>query len=272
MVALAAALSTVGFGASPAHGAAVGYVRLAHLSPDTVPVDVYLDSLSGAVPQQVFRGVGYGVMSQYLTLPVGGYSVSMRKTNSVPTDPIILTTSVSVAANSAYTVAGVGKFADIGLRVFNDDLKLPTGNNSKVRIIHASLQVPVINVSLTNGPTIANNVGFATTTAYQLAPPGQWQLQIQPAGGGKSTDVAAALGSGRVYSLLVLDAGGGALKTELRTDASRQGGLPNGGINTGGGGTSGLPSWPIIAGLVALTVVTAGTFVAIRQRRRKTVL
>jgi hypothetical protein len=209
-------------GATPAQAASVGYIRLAHLSPDTAPVDVYLDSLSGTVPQQVFRGVGYGVMSQYLKLPVGGYSVSMRKTNSVPSDPILLTTSVNVTSNSAYTIAGVGKNVDIGLRVLKDDLKLPTGNKSKVRIIQASLQLPVINVSVSGGAIIANNVAFATTTGYQLVSPGQWQLQITPAGGGNTTDLSADLGSGSVYSLLVLDGGNGTVKAELRTDASRQ--------------------------------------------------
>jgi hypothetical protein len=272
VVVFAAALSTVGMGAVPAQAATIGYVRLAHLSPDTPSVDVYLNSLSGSTPEQVFPGVGYGVLSQYLKLPVGGYSVSMRPAGAPKTDPILLTTSVQVTANSAYTVAGVGKFADIGLRVLKDDLKLPTGNKSKVRIIQASVGVPVIAVGIMNGPMIANNVAFATTTDYQLVSPGKWQLQIKPAAGGATTDVAANLGSGSVYSLLVLDAGNGALKTELRTDASRRGGLPNGGIDTGGGGEAGQTTWPIVAGLIAITVVTAGTFVAIRVRRRKTVL
>jgi hypothetical protein len=260
---------TIGVGPAPAQAAAVGYVRLAHLSPDTNPVDVYLNSLNGTLPEQVFPGVGYGVMSAYLTLPVGGYSVSMRWAGAPKTDPIVLTTSVSVVANGAYTIAGVGRFADIGLRVLHDDLSLPPGTKSKVRIIQASVQVPLITVAVAGGPTIASNVAFATTTDYQLVAPGRWQLQVRPSGGGKSTDVAADLGSGNVYSLLVLDAGAGALKTELRTDASRQGGLPRGGINTGGGGTDGPRLWRIIAISIAVVAVTVAALVAIGRLRRK---
>jgi Domain of unknown function (DUF4397) len=270
-VVLIAVLTAAGVGAAPAQAASVGYVRLAHLSPDTKPVDVYLSSLSAAVPEQVFPGVGYGVMSAYLTLPVGGYTIGMRWAGAPKTDPIILTTSVDVKAGKAYTVAGVGKFADIGLRVLSDDIALPTGNKSKVRIIQASVQMPVISVAVAGGPTIASNVAFATTTAYQLVSPGTWQLAIQPVGGGPHTDVAADLGSGNVYSLLVLDGANG-LKAELRTDASRRGGLPNGGINTGGGGTSGPGIWPIVAILLTLTAVTVGAFVAMGRRRRRTVL
>lgn len=271
-VVLIALLTAAGLGAAPARAASVGYVRLAHLSPDTNPVDVYLNSLDGSLPEKVFPGVGYGVMSAYLSLPVGGYSVGMRWAGAPKTDPIILTTSVDVKANNAYTVAGVGRFAGIGLRVLHDDLKLPNGNKAKVRIIQASVQMPLITVAVAGGPVIATNVAFATTTDYQLVSPGRWQLRIQPSGGGPGIDVAADLRSGNVYSLLVLDAGNGKLKTELRIDAERQGGLPNGGVNTGGGGTSGSPIWPIVAILIAVVAVTFGAVVAIGRRRRRTVL
>src|SRR5215467_4529488 len=57
-------------GAAAAASTNIGYVRLAHLSPDTPDVDVYLDSASSQIKEQVFKGVGYGVMSGYLKLPV----------------------------------------------------------------------------------------------------------------------------------------------------------------------------------------------------------
>lgn len=268
---IAAALSTVG--AVPAQAAAVGYVRLAHLSPDTPAVDVYLSSQSGAVAEQTFPGVGYGVLSQYLKLPVGGYAVSMRQAGAPKTEPPVLTTQVSVTAGSAQTVAGVGRYAELGLRILRDDLTLPSGNRAKVRIVQASVQVPVLGVSVANGPSIAENVAFATTTEYQLVNPGSWQLQIKPATGGNPTNVAAQLGEGSVYSLLVLDAGQGALKTELRTDASRQGGLPGGGIDTGGGGTSDSSTRTyLLLGAAALLLLTVAAIVIRTRRRRSTVL
>ena len=55
----------------------VGYVRLAHLSPDTPDVDVYLSAVSGGTAQR-FPGVGYGTVSTYLSVPVGTYAVAMR--------------------------------------------------------------------------------------------------------------------------------------------------------------------------------------------------
>ena len=66
--AAAAAVAVVTL-ASPARAAGDGYVRLAHLSPDTPAVDVYLRSESDSIKPQIFKAVAYGAMSQYLRLP-----------------------------------------------------------------------------------------------------------------------------------------------------------------------------------------------------------
>ena len=186
-VAALTALAAVTLFASPARAAGNGYVRLAHLSPDTPAVDVYLKSTADAIKAQTFRGVGYGAMSQYLRLPVGMYQVAMRKAGAPASTKPVLTTEVGVENGAAYTVAGVGRFADLGLRVLNDDLKLPDPGKSKVRVIQASVKAPVLDVAGTNGETIAEGVEFATTTPYQEVEPGRWSVQVQPTGGGKTS-------------------------------------------------------------------------------------
>jgi hypothetical protein len=265
-----ATLAAITLSAGPAAAAAGdGYVRLAHLSPDTPPVDVYLKAQAGDSKEQTFPGVGYGVMSPYLRLPVGTYSVAMRKAGADPSTDPVLTTQVNVENGAAYTVAGVGRYADLGLRVLRDDLKLPAAGESKVRIIQASVRAPVLDVGVNNGPTIADGVAFATTTTYRQVKPGTWTVKVQPSGGGKSSALPCTLGAGNVYSLLVLDAKGGGLKTQLRIDAGRQGGMPLGGVATGDGGTqpapgSRLPMALLLAGLAAL--LTGGAVAAIRRR------
>jgi hypothetical protein len=218
-----AVLATIILSASPAAAAGAGYVRLAHLSPDTPAVDVYLKSESGAAQEQRFPGVAYGAMSQYLRLPTGAYSVAMRTAGADPSTKPVLTTQVTVDDGAAYTVAGVGRYADLGLRVLRDDLKLPGADESKVRIIQASVRAPVLDVGVNNGPAIADGVQFATTTAYREVKPGRWTVRVEPSGGGRTSTLPCTLGAGSVYSLLVLDAKGGGLKTELHIDAGRPG-------------------------------------------------
>jgi uncharacterized protein DUF4397 len=246
----------------------VGYVRLAHLSPDTPEVDVYLSSQSSGFKEQIFRGVGYGIMSKYLALPAGGYAVAMRPSGAAATTPPVLTTQVSVTNGGAFTVAGVGRYAELGLKVLKDDLSLPAENKTKVRIVQASVQAPILGVSVANGPTIAENVAFATTTDYQLVDPGSWRLKVQPAGGSGSKEFSTNLGAGSVYSLLILDSKPSGLKTELRVDALRQGGVPDGGVQTGGGGLENL-KLAAIGAVVLVLLLAVGVILRIRRSRSK---
>jgi Domain of unknown function (DUF4397) len=254
---------------SPAVGAAtVGYVRLAHLSPDTPEVDVYLSKVGDtSFKRQKFPHVGYGVMSNYLALPVGTYAVSMRLADTPESEPPVLTTQVTVEDGAAYTVAGVGKNANLGLKILNDDLRRPASGQSKVRIIQASVASPVIDVSLADGTPIADDVEFATTTPYRQVKPGSWRLQLTPNGSGSATTSSANLGVGNVYSLLVLDGANG-LTTELRRDAGGAAG-PDGSVETGAGGTASRKNSLAIVGigLAALLVLVS---VALTMRRLAT--
>lgn len=270
--AAAAALAAVAVVIIPASPAAAkageGYVRLAHLSPDTPQVDVYLKADSGKAKAQKFPGVGYGVMSDYMRLPTGSYSVAMRKAGAAESTPPVLTTQVSVADGAAYTVAGVGRYADLGLRVLTDDLKLPAPGESKVRIIQASVRAPVLDVEVNEGPNIADGVQFATTTDYRQVKPGSWTVNVAPSGGGRTSKLPCTLGPGNVYSLLVLDAKGGGLKPELRIDASRSGAVPLGGVATGDGGTQPGRNLPVALLLAAIAAVLTGGFVVALRRPR----
>ncbi|GAA3451360.1 DUF4397 domain-containing protein [Dactylosporangium matsuzakiense] len=269
----AAALLGLGLtvvGAAPAVAAGVGYVRLAHLSPDTPPVDVYLSSVNGAVAQQKFDAVGYGTVSKYLPLPPGTYAVAMRKVGDPASAAPVLSTQATVEEGKAYTVAGTGKFADLGLRVISDDLGLPSGGKAKVRVIQASVKQPVLNVAMASGTKIADGVQFATTTDYLPCDPGKWTLRLSPPSGTAAvTTVSAPLKAGAVYSLIVLDGKSG-LTAELRTDAAG-GGVPAGGVDTGGGGTAAQPGLnpliPVGGATVLLLAVAGGLFWRLRRAR-----
>lgn len=259
-------------GAAPAGAAGVGYVRLAHLSPDTPNVDVYLSSRSSPGKAQVFPGVGYGTVSPYLPLAAGSYAVAMRVAGAPASARPVLTTSVQVESGRAYTVAGVGRHADLGLRVLNDDLSLPPAGQAKIRIVQASVRAPQLRVAVSGGPVVAEAVAFATTTSYREVSPGRWDLRVGPSAGGTSTvTIPATLNSGDVYSLVVLDGAKG-LRGELKLDAARTGAVPNGGVETGGGGTAaghaGTGAGTVLALGGPLLVLLGLLFVATRGARR----
>ncbi len=55
-----------------------GWIRLAHLSPNTPAVDVYLYSFGNSNAEIVLHHVAYGTVSPYEVVTAGDYSVAMR--------------------------------------------------------------------------------------------------------------------------------------------------------------------------------------------------
>jgi hypothetical protein len=259
LTALVVGLSGLSAVGSPANAAAStdGFVRLAHLSPDTPSVDVYLNALSFTMKQQVFDGVAYGTVSAYEMVPAGTYVVAMRLSGAAANSPPVITRSVTVQAGHAYTVAGVGKNVDLGLTVITDDLSNPLNGQAMVRIVQASVTAPLLNVSIQGGAEIATNVKFATTTSYRSVPPGVLTLEVGPAGG-TLTPLKVTLQPNSVYSVLVLDGKSG-LTAQLRTDAVSKGTQPVGGVATGGGGMAGnrlfMPAVYLAGGAIVLMLL-----------------
>ena len=59
--------------------------------------------------------VAYGTVSPYETVQAGDYSVAMRGAGASPSSQPVLSTSVTIPAGHAYTVAGMGP--ESGLRL-----------------------------------------------------------------------------------------------------------------------------------------------------------
>ncbi|GIF71855.1 DUF4397 domain-containing protein [Asanoa siamensis] len=258
--------------ASPASAeAGVGYVRLAHLSPDTPPVDVYVDDASGKMKGLKFDAVPYGVMSDYLAVPPGTYAVSMRKVAADPKSPPVLTEDVTVTEGSAHTVAGTGRFAELGLAVITDDISAPPADQAKIRVLQASVKSPVLDIKTTGGQEVGDGLKFATTSDYRGVKPGNWTLDLTPEGGAAATKARCDLSGGTTYSLLVLDGKDG-LTTDLKVDAKAGEITPLGGVETGAGGTSGGGAVALVAGLglVALAGLVGAGALGLRRRARRT--
>src|SRR5215467_15477163 len=123
-----------------------GYVRLAHFSPNTPAVDVYLYSFGDSSAEVVLHHVAYGDTSPYETLAAGEYTVAMRAAGAAPTTKPALSASLTVEARNSYTVAGLGPESGLRLSVLDDQLTPPDGK-ALVRVIQASLQDHVVTVT-----------------------------------------------------------------------------------------------------------------------------
>jgi len=256
VVLLCAGASALGL--APASAAGTGLLRLAHLSPDTPAVDVYVDAVADSDTAITLPGVDYGTVSDYQSVPTGSYTVSMRAAGADPASPPVLSTTVQIDEGSARTVAGVGYFASLGLEIIDDSLTLPASGSARVRVISAAATASPLDVALTGGSTLADGLAFAKKTTYVDVPGGRSTLQV--AGGtGAPTDLSVDLTPGSVYTALVLDRPGGGLTLQLALDAASPGVVPVGGVETGLGGTAepGGSHWVVPVGIVAVAALGA---------------
>jgi hypothetical protein len=258
----AALASTASASAATASTAATGagWIRLAHFSPNTPAVDVYLYSYGDTSAQIVLHHVAYGDASPYEQVPTGDYTVAMRAAGASATSSPVLSASVDVVPGHAYTVAGLGPLSGLRLQVLNDQLTTPSGQ-ALVRIIQASLKQNVVSVSW-GGTTLNSKLAFGSVTSYQTVAPGTGTLLVSGSDG--SAKVSIPLTAGTVHTLVVLDGAKG-LQVDNLLDAAGSATDPVGGAATGFGGMAPrAPSSP----LPWLAVIGAGLLLAVAGGRR----
>ena len=245
-----------------------GWIRLAHLSPNTPAVDVYLYSFGDSNAMIVLHHVAYGTVSPYESVQAGDYSVAMRAAGASASSQPVLSTSVTIAAGHAYTVAGLGPESGLRLAVLDDDLTTPSGQ-AEVRVIQASLKQQVVSVSL-GSATLASGLKFATVTKYKVVSPGTLTVTVSAAAAAANSKVTVAAGT--VHTLVVLDGATGLEVVNLE-DASGSGHPPAGGVSTGLGGTAphgpGSPvPWLVAIGAGCMLALTGG--MRLRRNRQLT--
>jgi len=242
-----------------------GWIRLAHLSPNTPAVDVYLYSFDNSKAMIVLHHVAYGTVSPYEAVQAGDYSVAMRAAGASATSQPVLSTSVTIAAGHAYTVAGMGPESGLRLQVLDDKLTAAPGQ-AEVRVIQASLKEQVVTVSL-GSTVLASDLKFASVSDYQAVSPGTQTVTVSA--GGTDANSSVALPAGTVHTLVVLDGASGLEVVNLE-DASGSGKPPLGGVSSGFGGTAahgpGSPApWLVAIGAGCMLALTGG----LRLRRNR---
>jgi hypothetical protein len=173
------------------------FVRVVHASPDAPNVDVWVDG------EAVLTDVPFTAVSDYLTLPAGTYNVQVTATGA--TDPVI-DADLTLEAGTSYTVAATGMLADIAAIVLVDD-RIPTDNQSKLRVFHVSPSAPAeVDVAVTDGPIVVEGLAYREATDYLTLDPGTYPLEIRAA-----DDEAAALAleanleAGQNYTAIAMD-------------------------------------------------------------------
>ena len=247
--------------------AQTGWVRLAHLSPNTPAVDVYLYPFGDTTAQIVLKHVGYGTASPYESLKPGLYLVAMRAAGAGATTSPVISTEVDVAAGQAYTVAGLGPYSALTLDVLNDELSASSGR-AGIRVIEASLEAPEVTVSA-GSDDIATDLRFPSVTSYQSVAPGSLTVRVATPTTSDSSQITLA--SDSTHTFAVLDGAGGEPRLLDLGDGTGSSAVPVGGVDTGLGGTA-VPAGETLANEAAwsaLLLAGLGTTLLAANRLRR---
>jgi hypothetical protein len=241
-VALAATLGWVAPAGAQADDA---HIRLAHFSPDTPEMDVYVAGFDGE-ETRVLEGLGYGEVSDYASLPAGSYTFLLRPMGAAADSDPAVTASADLEAGTGYTFAAMGPGAQLQKALLTDDLAPPPAGKAKVRLIQASSAAGSVDVTTVDGPVLAEDRPFASATEYAPIDAGTWTVQVTT-GDGSTLQRRLQLDAGTVNTLVVLENAAGVVNLTrvvdaTGVDASSGGALgarqatPLGGVDTGGGG------------------------------------
>jgi hypothetical protein len=255
------------FGPSaPAQVATNAQIRVAHLSPDTPGVDVYVDG------ERAVSNMGFEVVTDYLSVPSGEHLLELRPTGAPADSEPVIAGSQTLDSGVAYTAAGVGSRAELQAAVFVDDLAAPPAGQAKVRFIHAAVAPPAIDVSFGDGgPTFAS-VAFSKATDYAAMPPGAHPVTLTD-GSGTSllSEPAVDFAAGITYTIAAVGGGDQPIRILPVVDARAADTEPQSGLATGAGGTADAARRGIGVALPLGVLAGAAAIVVVQLRRRSRV-
>lgn len=271
-------LGALSFSAVAAQEGDTAKVRVIHASPDAPNVDVYVNG-EAAVTDLAFQEA-----TDYLDLPGGDYQIQVTATGSSP-DEAVIDATVTIENGVWYSIAAIGQLESIAPLVLQDNITEPASGMAHLRVVHASPDAPNVDVAVTGGPVLIEDLPFGEATDYLPVDAGSYDLEVRPAG---TEDVALAIPgfmaeAGNVYTVVAVGlAGDGSLTVlplvdttfdQTGDDTGTGGGdvpsMPETGVGGAAGTASDTTNWTLLAGIgaFALAVVAGGGALFSRKTR-----
>ena len=149
-------------------------IRVFHASPNAPAVDVYANG------NLIVKDLSYKELSQYLTVPCGNYNIKVYPSGQM-TNPVI-NTNVYIPENTVTNIAAIGVLPSISLLPIQEPITAQRSGKACVRFIHLSPNAPAVDIKLTDGTTVFNNVAYKGITNYVNVPEGTYTFKVSPTG------------------------------------------------------------------------------------------
>jgi hypothetical protein len=166
-------------------------IRVAHFSPNTPAVDVFLKAPGSAnsVDNRALQNLAFPAASSYLALVSGSYDASVALAGTLT--GVLNLNGAALAANTSTSVLAIGLLNGTGaqalqLAAYADD-RVPEAGQAKVRVIHLAPDAPAVDVVVLSAGAVAatpvSNLSYPSATAANLQlTPGTYTLAVVPHG------------------------------------------------------------------------------------------
>jgi hypothetical protein len=152
-------------------------IRVLHASPKSPNIDVYFNN------KRIVENLAYAKVSKYLMITPGNNNIRVYRAGR--TDRPLIDINVNISESSKFTVAVIGTFPNISLNPISDPMEAQMTTKSCIRFIHLSPNVPAIDITLSNGTKLFNNIKYKDVTDYITLDPGKYNIQIKESGSNK---------------------------------------------------------------------------------------
>lgn len=197
--------------------AGFAFVRFLHTSPNTPPVDIYIDD------RKAVSNLTYASMAGYAALPSTLQKITVYPTGD--TRQPLLTFTINPAQNSFRTIVIAGLSPSIQYRTYIDSHEIIPTNESRFRFVHLAPGAPSVDVVTETGQQLLSGVTFGRMADYINISPDIYRFRLRIAG--TPNEILAlpeiTLSGGRAYTIYAIGLLGGMppLTAVMVTDGRR---------------------------------------------------
>ena len=170
-------------------------VLVVHASPDAPGVDLLVDNTLAGTNLTFPNNTGY------LSVNAGTRNI---KVNVTGTSTTVIQANLNLMENKNYSVFAVNQVSAIEPLVLEDNLSSPASGKSHVRFIHLSPNAPAVNITLTDGTVVFNNVSFKGSVDFTPLNAGTYNLQVRDAATNQTVVLELpniTLQTGKIYTV-----------------------------------------------------------------------
>ena len=171
--------------ATPAEAAPeeVVNIRVAHFSPDTPAVDIYVNG------EAAITDLAFPTITDYVTLPAGAYELAVAPAGTSIADAAIGPATFDLPAGAVLTIAAIGSLeaGTLAPAIIADDVSPLAEGSARVTVFHAIEDAPAVDVRA-NGNLLISRLAYPGTQGnndgvFELdVPAGTYDLAVVPAG------------------------------------------------------------------------------------------